>query len=163
MELNWSLKEIYPSFDSDEFKQDLNKLTDIIEEINEWALEATKNKDNLVEKLEDYINKFTKVTDLSSRISIFINLSLSVNTKDKNALRYSDILEKKLTNLIGSSVKFERYISSIDGLDEIISKSKLLKEHEFMLKNIVEQSQYLLSDKEESIIANMKNTGSNAG
>ncbi|NOW07739.1 M3 family oligoendopeptidase [Clostridium beijerinckii] len=162
MELNWSLKEIYPSFDSDEFKQDLNKLTDIIEEINEWALEATKNKDNLVEKLEDYINKFTKVTDLSSRISIFINLSLSVNTKDKNALRYSDILEKKLTNLIGSSVKFERYISSIDGLDEIISKSKLLKEHEFMLKNIVEQSQYLLSDKEESIIANMKNTGSNA-
>ncbi|MFW2500293.1 M3 family oligoendopeptidase [Clostridium diolis] len=162
MELNWSLKEIYPSFDGDEFKQDLNKLTDIIEEINKWALEATKNKDNLVEKLEDYINKFTKVTDLSSRISIFINLSLSVNTKDKNALRYSDILEKKLTNLIGSSVKFERYISSIEGLDEIISKSKLLKEHEFMLKNIVEQSQYLLSDKEESIIANMKNTGSNA-
>lgn len=126
------------------------------------ALEATKNKNNLVEKLEDYINRFTKVTDLSSRISIFINLSLSVNTKDKNALRYSDILEKKLTNLIGSSVKFERYISSIEGLDEIISKSKLLKEHEFMLKNIVEQSQYLLSDKEESIIANMKNTGSNA-
>ncbi|WP_238860545.1 M3 family oligoendopeptidase [Clostridium sp. YIM B02569] len=162
MELNWSLKEIYPSFDGDEFKQDLNKLTDIIEEINKWALEATRNKDNLVEKLEDYINKFTKVTDLSSRISIFINLSLSVNTKDKNALRYSDILEKKLTNLIGSSVKFERYISSIEGLDEIISKSKLLKEHEFMLKNIVEQSQYLLSDKEESIIANMKNTGSNA-
>ncbi|WP_017211738.1 M3 family oligoendopeptidase [Clostridium beijerinckii] len=162
MELNWSLKEIYPSFDGDEFKQDLNKLTDIIEEINKWALEATKNKDNLVEKLEDYINKFTKVTDLSSRISIFINLSLSVNTKDKNALRYSDILEKKLTNLIGSSVKFERYISSIEGLDEIISKSKLLKEHEFMLKNIVEQSQYLLSDQEESIIANMKNTGSNA-
>ncbi|AVK49825.1 MULTISPECIES: M3 family oligoendopeptidase [Clostridium] len=162
MELNWSLKEIYPSFDGDEFKQDLNKLTNIIEEINKWALEATKNKDNLVEKLEDYINKFTKVTDLSSRISIFINLSLSVNTKDKNALRYSDILEKKLTNLIGSSVKFERYISSIEGLDEIISKSKLLKEHEFMLKNIVEQSQYLLSDKEESIIANMKNTGSNA-
>ncbi|ABR32957.1 M3 family oligoendopeptidase [Clostridium beijerinckii] len=162
MELNWSLKEIYPSFDGDEFKQDLNKLTDIIEEINKWALEATKNKNNLVEKLEDYINRFTKVTDLSSRISIFINLSLSVNTKDKNALRYSDILEKKLTNLIGSSVKFERYISSIEGLDEIISKSKLLKEHEFMLKNIVEQSQYLLSDKEESIIANMKNTGSNA-
>lgn len=162
MELDWSLKEVYPSFDSDEFKQDLNKLTDIIEEINKWASEVTKNKDNLVEKLEDYINKFTKVTDLSSRISIFINLSLSVNTKDKNALRYSDILEKKLTNLIGSSVKFERYISSIDSLEEIISKSKMLKEHEFMLKNIVEQSQYLLSDKEESIIANMKNTGSNA-
>ena len=26
MELNWSLKEIYPSFESEEFKNDLEKL-----------------------------------------------------------------------------------------------------------------------------------------
>jgi len=38
----------------------------------------------------------------------------------------------------------------------------LLKAHEYVLKSIIEQSKYLLSDKEESIIANMKNTGSNA-
>ena len=30
------------------------------------------------------------------------------------------------------------------------------------MKTVIEQSKYLLSDKEENIIANMKNTGSNA-
>jgi pepF/M3 family oligoendopeptidase len=162
MELNWSLKEVYPSFDSDEFKKDLENLTDVIENINIWATDIVKDKENLVKNLEEYINKFTTVTDLSSKLSIFINLSLSVNTKDKEALKYSDILEKKLTNLVESSVKLERYISNIENIECIINKSELLKEHEFILKTVIEQSKYLLSDKEENIIANMKNTGSNA-
>ncbi|MCE5220518.1 MAG: M3 family oligoendopeptidase [Clostridium sp.] len=162
MELNWSLKEIYSAFDTDEFKKDLENLTQVIENINIWATDIVKDKENLVKKLEEYINKFTTVTNLSSKLSIFINLSLSVNTKDKEALKYSDILEKKLTNLVESSAKLERYISSLEEIDDIINKSELLKEHEFILKTIIEQSKYLLSDKEENIIANMKNTGSNA-
>jgi len=162
MELKWSLKEVYPSFDSDEFKNDLENLTEVIENINIWATDIVKDKENLVKNLEEYINKFTTVTDLSSKLSIFINLSLSVNTKDKEALKYSDILEKKLTNLVESSVKLERYISNIENIECIINKSELLKKHEFILKTVIEQSKYLLSDKEENIIANMKNTGSNA-
>jgi len=162
MELNWSLKEIYSSFDSKEFISDLEKLTAAIENINTWAIEVVKDKESIENKLEEYINKFTNVTNLTSKLSSFINLSLSVNTKDKDALKYSDILEKKLTNLVESSVSLERYISNIEYIDKVINDSKVLKEHEFMLKNIVEQSRYLLSEKEEAIIANMKNTGSNA-
>jgi pepF/M3 family oligoendopeptidase len=162
MELNWSLKEIYSSFNSDEFKKDLEKLTETIENINIWATEIVKDNGNVVSKLEEYIENFTNIAVLSSKLSSFINLSLSVNTKDKEALRYSDILEKKLTNLVGSSVKIERYVSTIGDIDKIIDKSSVLKEHKFMLKNIIEQSKYLLSEQEENIIAKMKNTGSNA-
>ena len=162
MDFNWSLKEIYSAFNSDEFKKDLENLTLVIEDINIWATDVVKDNQNLVKKVEEYINKFTLVTEISSKLSIFVNLSLSVNTKDKEALKYSDILEKKLTNLVESSVKLERYISNIENIDSIINKSELLKEHEFILMTVIEQSKYLLSDKEENIIANMKNTGSNA-
>jgi len=162
MDLNWSLKEIYSAFNSDEFKKDLENLTLVIEDINIWATDVVKDNQNLVKKVEEYINKFTLVTEISSKLSIFVNLSLSVNTKDKEALKYSDILEKKLTNLVESSVKLERYISNIENIDSIINKSELLKQHEFILMTVIEQSKYLLSDKEENIIANMKNTGSNA-
>jgi pepF/M3 family oligoendopeptidase len=162
MDLNWSLKEIYSSFNSDEFNNDLKKLDELIENINLWAAEVAINKERLIEKLEEYVNKFGMLKNLSSKLSGFINLSISVNTQDKEALKYSDILEKKLTNLVGSSVKLERYISTIDNIDTIINQSQVLKEHEFMFKEIGQQSKYLLSENEETIIANMKNTGSNA-
>lgn len=162
MELNWSLKEIYASFESQEFKYDLVNIDKLIEDINLWADKIIKDRENLIEKLEEYINRVTLIENLSSKLGSFINFRLSVNTKDRDALRYSDVLEKKLTNIVESSVKLERYISSIENIDKIINQSKILKEHEFILKNIVEQSKYLLSEKEESILANMKNTGSNA-
>lgn len=162
MELNWSLKELYTSFKSKEFKDDLEKLTETIEEIKSWANEVVKDNENIGIKLENYIEKFTNFNNLAMKLFSFVNLTISANTKDKEALKYSDILEKKLTALVETSTKLERWISNIEDLDSVISKSKLLKEHEFVLKNIVEQSKYLLTDKEESIIANMKNTGSNA-
>lgn len=161
MELNWSLKELYTSFESEDFKNDSNNLERLIEDINLWTKDVVKDKENLVEKLEQYINKFTHLKELASKLGMYINLSLSVNTKDESALKYSDILEKKLTNIVESSVKLERYISNIEDIDYLINQSELLKEHEFVLKNICEESKYLLSEKEENIIANMKNTGSN--
>ena len=33
MELNWSLKEIYKSFNSSEFKEDMEKLSEIIKDL----------------------------------------------------------------------------------------------------------------------------------
>ena len=162
MSLNWSLKELYPSFESQEFKIDMNKLTSKISEVNEWANEIIKDNNDILVKLEEYIKRYSKLTELISKIGAFIELSISVNTKDTEALRYSDIFEKKLTHMVEASTKVERYISTIDNIEYIIEKSELLKAHEYVLKSIVEQSKYLLSDKEESIIANMKNTGSNA-
>ena len=162
MSLNWSLKELYTSFESEEFKIDMDKLTSKINEVNEWANEIIKDNNDILVKLEEYIKRYSKLTELISKIDAFIELSISVNTKDAEALRYSDIFEKKLTHMVEASTKLERYISTIDNIDCIIERSELLKAHEYILKSIVEQSKYLLSDKEESIIANMKNTGSNA-
>ena len=162
MSLNWSLKELYTSFESEEFKIDMDKLTSKINEVNEWANEIIKDNNDILEKLEEYIKRYSKLTELISKIGAFIELSISVNTKDAEALRYSDIFEKKLTHMVEASTKLERYISTIDNIDCIIERSELLKAHEYILKSIVEQSKYLLTDKEESIIANMKNTGSNA-
>lgn len=162
MSLNWSLKELYPSFESEEFKIDMDKLTSKINEVNEWANDIVKDNNDILVKLEEYIKRYSKLTELISKIGAFIELSISVNTKDTEALRYSDIFEKKLTHMVEASTKLERYISTIDNIECIIEKSELLKAHEYVLKSIVEESKYLLSDKEESIIANMKNTGSNA-
>ena len=156
MSLNWSLKELYQLFGSNEFKNDMNNLTEEITSINEWIDEATKDYDNVIVKLEEYLKKSIKLNELISKLGVFIELSISVNTKDSEALKNSDIFEKKLTYLVEGSTKIERYISGL------IEKSELLKEHKFLLNSIAQDSKYLLSEKEENIIANMKNTGSNA-
>ena len=137
-------------------------LTEVIDEINKWTEIIVKDTDCAKVKLEGYVERFSVLADLITKIGSFIELSISVNTKDDEALKYSDILEKKLTKIVEAETKLNKWISSIENIDEVIKDSILLKDHEFILKEVVEKSKYLLTDREEAIIANMQNTGSNA-
>lgn len=162
MELSWSLSEIYKSFKDEGFINDILKLDKCIEDIKNFGTTFFERRDSNIKKIEEYIKKRSKFEELSNKLEIFINLSLSVNTKDKEALKYSDILEKKITEVVETFAKIEKWISSLENLSYIINQSSILKEYEFFLFEIVEKGRYILSEKEENIISNMKNTGSSA-
>lgn len=162
MELSWSLSEIYKSFKDKGFINDILKLDKCIEDIKNFGTTFFERRDSNIKKIEEYIKKRSKFEELSNKLEIFINLSLSVNTKDKEALKYSDILEKKITEVVETFAKIEKWISSLENLSYIINQSSILKEYEFFLFEIVEKGRYILSEKEENIISNMKNTGSSA-
>lgn len=162
MDLKWSLKELYPAIDSKEFKEDLEKLDKVIEEYKVIATEIDNKQVSDKEKLEGYFNKLTELFKLFNGLGAFVHLMLSTNTKDALAAKYSDVLDSKEAVLSEYSSKVEKWISTIEDIDKVINSSEVLKEHEFIIKEIVQNSKYLLSDKEEAIIAKMKNTGSNA-
>ncbi len=50
----------------------------------------------------------------------------------------------------------------IKDIESLVNSSELLSKHKFFINEIIEKNKYMLSDKEESIIAKMRNTGSDA-
>ncbi|MBV7276180.1 M3 family oligoendopeptidase [Clostridium sp. PL3] len=162
MSLNWSLKELYESFGSEDFKKDLNACVNYIEGFKGWVDETTENYDNLIPKLEEYINKIIYQEKLFSKLFAFCELTLSVETTNKEALKNLENLEQKASSLAEGESKIKNWIGKIEGLDAILEQSNLLQEHSFYLKEIKNNNKYILSDKEEVIIAKMKNTGSSS-
>lgn len=162
MQLTWSLKELYSSFDSEEFKNDMKRLDECIYEFGDFAEKITKDYDNEVKKIEEYISRKITITKLMVNLDNFISLTLSADTKNEKASKNSDLLEAKMSEMVSPTTRINKWISGIKDIDSVIEKSSLLKEHKFIIKEIVEKSKYLLSDKEETIISKMKNTGSNA-
>lgn len=162
MSLNWSLKELYESFESENFKQDLSECVKYIESFSDWVNNVTKNYDNVVSKLEDYINKISYQEKLFSKLFAFCELTLSVETSNKAALKNLESLEQKASSLAQGESKIKSWIGKIDNLDSIVEQSSLLKEHSFYLMEIKQNNKYLLSDKEEAVISKMKNTGSSS-
>lgn len=162
MSLNWSLKELYESFESENFKQDLSECVKYIESFSDWVNQVTENYDNVVSKLEDYINKISYQEKLFSKLFAFCELTLSVETSNKAALKNLESLEQKASSLAPGESKIKSWIGKIENLNSIVEQSDLLKEHSFYLMEIKQNNKYLLSDKEEAVIAKMKNTGSSS-
>ncbi len=162
MDMRWSLDELYTSFDSQEFQNDLAKADDLIARTKDWAKESLSSKENPIEKIEHYINTEIQLEKVFYRLIVYSSLRSSVDARDEDALRFLDKLQVKYNELTQPRVAFEKWLSSLENLDDIIESSDLLKEHSFYLKEKVERSRYLLSEDLEVLIAKMSNTGSRA-
>ncbi|EYE89779.1 oligoendopeptidase F [Fervidicella metallireducens AeB] len=162
MGMRWSLDSLYSNFNDENFCKDYEKLNSEIENIRNWCEGNFKTTESASEKLQFFIKKQNEFYDLFSKLSSYAHLTLSVDAKNETALKIQDELEEKATELTKPLVLFEKWVSSIDNIEDIISENPFLNEHGFYIKQILEKNKYLLSEKEEVIISKMKNTGSNA-
>ena len=160
--MDWSLNELYDSFKGEAYQEDLKKLGILIKEITAASDDIVKDHKDEREKLEKYISLSEQISLLFERLGVYAELIVSVNAKDELANKYADIIDQKKSELCEPETKVSKWISEIKDLDGIIESSERLKEFRFFIKEIAEQSKYLLSEKEEVIIAKMKNTGSTA-
>lgn len=160
METTWSLKELYESFESEDFLNDLNTVDDLIQRYELYAQSLSDTDGNETKKLEDYIQLQQKLSTLFQKLFSFCSLTLSTNTSDEKALKYADILNEKNSALAASDAKVNHWIGSLENIDQFLSQSQLLDEHRFLFHEIQTFSQHLLSDQEEAVIAKLQNTGS---
>ncbi|WP_195264308.1 MULTISPECIES: M3 family oligoendopeptidase [unclassified Clostridium] len=161
MSLEWSLKEIYPSFNSKEFITDLKKVDEGIEDLKSFA-KSTDEKSNDVVKLEELINKLESINLLINRIGAYANLTLSTDSKNAEGRKYLDVINSKYSLLAEPLTKIYKWIANIKDIDTLVNSSNLLSKHKFFINEIKEKNKYMLSEKEEAIIAKMRNTGSDA-
>ena len=149
----WDLSKLYTSFNDPNFINDFNKIITIQDQIN------TYRNHHDVKALENYLKDTITINEMIEKLANFISLTLSVDTTNKDALKYSDQLDTLLASFVEDDTLNQQWIASfaLDTLD-----SKLIKEHLFILKEIQQNQKYTLDKKSESIIAHMQNTGSNA-
>lgn len=162
MNQRWSLDELYTSFESVEFKRDYEKCEREIERIVKWAEENLNSHENAAKKIEEYIVFMNDFYHLVSRLMGFASLTTSVEAKNEKALKISDILDEKLTELTKPEVAFQKWLGKLQNIESIVNDSDILKQHAFFIMENVEKTKYLLSDDEEVLVAKLQNTGSNA-
>jgi pepF/M3 family oligoendopeptidase len=160
MQLQWSLDELYTSFESDEFKKDFSALKSEINKLNNWAKENLSTTDNSTKKLEEIINLQNDFGHLITNLLNYCELTMSSDATNEKALQIINQIEDIETELTPTNVALQKWIGKLLDLENIISHSELLKEHAYYIKDLKEKDKYTLSEAEETIIAKMQNTGS---
>jgi pepF/M3 family oligoendopeptidase len=159
MNLEWSLKELYDSFECDNFNVDLQSFKLKISDFILWCEHNLSNESEALHKLEKYIDSENELGKFTTLL-IFCELNLSVMSENSNAIKYLDILEELYSKLSKPRSIFKLFVKNINNLDSIIDESILLTEHKYYLNEVKKSSIYMLSEKEETLISKMKITGS---
>ena len=150
MSTEWSLKEIYPSFESEEFKRDFERFSNFREVFNGLTLE-----DNL-ESIKAAIASLEEFSVLSSRLGNYINLTLTANTTDETANKYRTLFGNAYAALNSAYTKVYKFIGSVE---TDITSDENLKDYEFYFAEAKKQYKHLLSDELEDVIAKFSISG----
>lgn len=157
----WDLTPLYPSLEDEAFVNDVANLREMAAQYGAFVEEMTGDHENECAKLERYIKLKQEMALLFRTLSGYCHLRTSANTNDSEADKMSEVLQTILNGCVAANTKATAWIAECD-LDAACGSSTLLKEHEFILKEAKKVMEHQLSEREEMIIASMRQTGSDA-
>ncbi|KGE20031.1 M3 family oligoendopeptidase [Paenibacillus wynnii] len=162
MNLTWNLDSLYTSFYSEGWKADRERLKHHIHALNEWADLSLNDRSQPSTLIEEFLKRYNGFKSVYACLSCYLELILSADSRNTEAMDMLDDIECEGADIVNVCVIFNKWLNSIDGLDEVIDRSPYLMEHRFYLNELLRQSKYVLSEEVEVVIARLQSTGSKA-
>ncbi|MDR1913918.1 MAG: M3 family oligoendopeptidase [Clostridiales bacterium] len=159
----WSLNELYSSFESAEFIRDLKDLSVALAEIKQWT-ETNLKTDSQPKDAADLILNFIKKVESLERFHKMVdyaNLVLAVDCENAAAMKMFDRVNTSLNELSGPNTVFRNFLSGVKDWETAVNDPKLA-EYYFVINEMRDESKYLLTEKEEILLARLRGTGSDA-
>ncbi|QIK57818.1 M3 family oligoendopeptidase [Erysipelothrix sp. HDW6A] len=152
----WSLDALYPAY-NEKFDSDINELKKIIRTMDSLSQNLETQAD-LVKWLETEEAFYTLAMSLSS----YISLNLSTDATDAVTNQKLGILQPIMSSTAKPYARFKTFLSKHrDEFPIWVNSNDKIKEYEFMLQEIIDQSSYNLSDDAEEVVSKMKINASN--
>ncbi|MCL2217301.1 MAG: M3 family oligoendopeptidase [Defluviitaleaceae bacterium] len=153
----WSLTDIYPGYDSAEFKADFESMRPAVEKMNALAGELKSLGDvaALVKLLEDYAAKIDRMASYSHYI-------YATDTSSQDATKYMYLLESLNAETSRMKVRLSAYLAKTPQNIAELAKAHGLEEYTYQMQRMAKEYDHMLSEDEETLVAQMSNTGSSA-
>ena len=159
MKTNWDLTVFYKDFDDPEFKDDLARLP---KEIDAFTAAIAAPAEDEVEKLVSLVHQEEALPNLFERLSLMIELTLSVDANNKAANAAMAPLMRAVMGSSLASNAFSRYLASLENLDAIIDADDELKARAFALREAAEDAKHQLPEALEKPVLKMQLSGGEA-
>lgn len=159
MNMTWDLSILYKGYDDPKYINDYKKVLEIIEKMN--AFVNTLDVNNAVECIETELNLEEELTSLLEELFTYSSLRSSTDVNDYEALGEMGKLQIALQETVAASVAFTKFLKDLD-LDDLATKSSIIKEYLFILKNNQNSAKHMLTDKEEVLSSKLSLVGSSS-
>ncbi|MCH7587085.1 MAG: M3 family oligoendopeptidase [Chloroflexi bacterium] len=164
----WDMTVVYPSLDSEEFKEGFESTIKIIADLIElFETFDIRKKDNLpldddtVEAFEAVVARFNEVLETIQTTNAYIQSYLTTDSRDTTAQSFWSTLQAKQVRLSILGTRFSAWVGSLD-VEGLIGRSNVASKHAHMLRKAKTESEHLMSQDLEELAAELSLSGGSA-
>jgi pepF/M3 family oligoendopeptidase len=165
----WNLSNVYPGLDSAEYQLEITRLEKEIKDLEQLFTQRIESTHSAtpIKELSDLvgnvIGRFNRAFILAGTLSSYIYSFVSTDANDSLAHRKEsefDLIHVRLQMLY---TRFMAWLGGLkDQLENILASNSVATNHAFILRETVQQSQFLMSPAEESLAAELNLSGARA-
>ncbi len=156
----WSLDILYKGIDDPALISDMEKYEALIADYKKTVSELTL--DAPLVGLTRVIDITEQFAVLSRRLGGYFSLRRSANSADTEISAYTTKLSALSASTAKESVMFQKFVGSIENLDEIIAKDEVLSEYKFYFDRIKSAVTHKIGDEAEAVMAQLNISGGRA-
>ena len=171
---HWDLGNIYPGLESGALETDRQKLDKLLADLEAYVLEnqiardesLQVDLDQTAEIIGEFLGILNDAGDLFETLEAYLYGFISTDSYNKEAARLVSLLDPQRVRLENSETLFQGWLGNLakkNGLlDQVTTMNEMAGAHSFYLEETARQSQYLMSDTEEALAAELSLSGANA-
>ena len=166
---HWDLSNVYPSLSSPKFSTDVKKLEKSLAELEKFAdntlamVDEKSSPADLAKAASTLIDQFNAILLTAGTLRAFISSFVTTDSYNKDALKKESEFEQVGVKLEQLGTRATAWIGKVaKRLPEFVELTPSTKAHAFYLQEAAEQSQYLMSPKEEALASELGLSGANA-
>lgn len=143
--MRWQLNALYQDFDA-KYDEDINELKGLIESFDQMTQSLNGSSDAII---DEYLELITKIKVVGEGLKTYPYLRYTMNAGDIAAKSRLENIELLMTGLTGPMTRFKYWLKGTDvNLDALTSG-------QFHIKELLEKSHHMMSEKEENLFAQM--------
>lgn len=158
----WDLTLLYSAFDDPKLLADQNRLEGLMDILSGLTAAFAENNTSVKESLMAYYELTEQISSLVDELYTYASLTYAVDTKNTDALKLIEKVEAYLPTLTVCNVQYQKWLGRQKDIEAIIDGDSDLAPYRFKILSEKDKASYILSDSEEALLAELRNTGSNA-
>ncbi len=165
----WDLSNVYPGLDSPRLAEDIawvKEKTAALRQLYHDRLQGVdpdSPKEDINAALSDVVDQFNALFEKASTIRAYLQSFIATDSFNKEAARMGSQFDQVMVEVQKVNVVLQSWLGQfLDVLPEALALGNSAGEHAFPLKEMAEQSQYLMSEEKEILASELSLAGSRA-
>ena len=164
----WDLSNVFPGLDSKEFKAAIAQVEKLISEMESFFAEKIAKSGPETDPAElakiagEMIVRFNALAELAYTANAYISSFVTTDSYNQAAKKLDSEFDMMMVRVQKLGVQSQAWVGKIAGkIPEVIQRNAEAAAHAFYLHETAEQSQYLMSQAEEALAAELALSSSN--
>lgn len=165
----WDLSNVYSGLDSPALAEDIDRVKTAVEDLREWyqreltQVNSASGLKAINQAISEVVDRRNALMEKVMTIGAYLHSFIATDSFNQEAVKMDSQFDQVIVEVQKVSTLLDAWVGQFkDLLPDVFALGNSAGEHAFPLMEIAEQSQYLMSEKEEVLASELSLAGSGA-